>query len=162
VHIAGVDPGKQGAIVIVNELGYIVAKSVMFLDSGGELDPWAYQEFLKQHKVDHVVIEHVHAIFGSGAKATFNFGMSFMFCTLIPKLMKLPYQLVLPTEWQKVMHKGMDKKIKAKQRSLIVAHRLWPNADLRASERCKAPHDGIVDALLISEWGRLQKLKGVG
>ena len=45
-------------------------------------------------------------------------------------------------------------KTDTKATSLLAVQRLFPNIDLRASERCKIPHDGIVDALLMAEYCR--------
>jgi len=158
MKICGIDPGKAGGLVVLGDGGEIIAKSPMFLDTGKELDPTAYQEFLRQHQVEYAFVEQVHAIHGCGARATFAFGGAFMFCIMLPKLMRIPYQLVLPTEWQRVMHKGLDKKLKPKERSLIVFNRQWPGVDLRESSRCKNPHDGMIDALLLAEYGRMKLL----
>lgn len=87
-----------------------------------------------------------------------------------------PHTLVQPKKWQKEIYQGipeirkppvMIKKGKmagqmkkgnldTKAMSLLAAKRLFPTLDLRASERCKKAHDGIVDALLIAEYGARQ------
>jgi hypothetical protein len=35
-----------------------------------------------------------------------------------------------------------------------LARRLWPDESFFATERCKTPHDGLVDAALIAEYAR--------
>jgi hypothetical protein len=47
----------------------------------------------------------------------------------------------------------MQGKRDCKKMSELAAKRLFPNVDLRATERCKISHDGIVDALLIAYYG---------
>lgn len=42
----------------------------------------------------------------------------------------------------------------SKAASALVAQRLWPGVDWRASARCSKPHDGLTDAACIAEWGR--------
>jgi len=154
--ICGVDPGKKGGMVILDGSGSIVAKATMFLVNKTEFDPVAYSAFLKndRYSVDHVLVEKVSAMPGNGNVSMFTFGQAFMFCQLVPKMLQIPITLVTPQMWQKVMHVGIEKTIEPKKRSLIAACRLFPNLDLRASERCSVQHDGLVDALLLAEWGR--------
>jgi hypothetical protein len=59
------------------------------------------------------------------------------------------------------MHEGIPKITKqglasteTKAMSLLAAKRLFPNEDLRATERCAKAHDGKVDALLLAEFCR--------
>ena len=61
---------------------------------------------------------------------------------------QIPYVLVRPQEWQKVMLAGYPK-----GSEYLVASRRWPSHDFRASERCRKPHDGMVDAALIAAYG---------
>ena len=60
-----------------------------------------------------------------------------------------------PTKFTNKQGKECQRKgsLKTKEMSLVSAQRLYPGADLRASTRCKKPHDGIVDALLIATYG---------
>lgn len=154
--ICGIDPGKKGGAVIIDSSGTVVAKSTMFIANKTEFDPVAYSSFLKNdaYTVDHVLVEKVSAMPGNGNVSMFNFGQAFMFCQLVPKMLQIPLTLVTPQGWQKVMHVGIDKTLDPKQRSLIAISRLFPTIDLRASSRCTVQHDGLVDALLLAEWGR--------
>jgi hypothetical protein len=63
------------------------------------------------------------------------------------------YERVTPQAWQRVMIPGA-KSGETKARALEVAGRLWPTTDWRASDRCRTPHDGLIDAALIAEYGR--------
>lgn len=154
--ICGVDPGKKGGAVILDTSGKVMAKSIMFLANKTEFDPLAYAQFLRNehYTVDHVLVEKVSAMPGNGNVSMFTFGQAFMFCHLVPKMLNIPLTLVTPQTWQKVMHMGIEKTLDPKQRSLIAVSRLFPTTDLRASARCSVQHDGLVDALLLAEWGR--------
>jgi len=174
-RVIGIDPGKKGAVVVIAESGS-VEKYVMPC-IGKEFDIHALDRIffhIFHDKTCHAFIEDVHAIFGSAAGATFQFGYV---CGAIRGLVvggEAPYTLVQPKAWQKVIYQGipeirkppvkittgkragqmMKGKLDTKKMSLVAAKRLFPNVDLRKSERCKIPHEGIVDALLICEYGR--------
>jgi len=155
MRILGVDPGKDGGAVILDEAGVVIAKEVMFLNSSEEFDPVAYEAFIQTHgPVNHAFVELVHAIHKTSAKTMFNFGQAFMFAHLLPRLLKIPMTLVPPKQWQKVIHVGVDMKLPAKERSLIIFNRQYPGLDVRRTERCKTQHDGMIDALHICEFGR--------
>ena len=170
----GIDPGKTGAIAAIGNTS--VEKYTTPL-VGKEFDLSAFEVLLLQYKGDpnvHVCIEDVHAVFGSAAGATFSFGFVCGAIQGIVSALRIPFTLVQPKMWQKEMYQGIpeirkpDIKIKKGKRvgqsmkgkrdtkamSLLAAKRLFPNVDLRASERCRIPHDGIVDALLLAEYCR--------
>lgn len=44
--------------------------------------------------------------------------------------------------------------------SIKKAQELFPDVSLLASDRCKRPHDGLADALLIAEYGRRRLVGG--
>jgi hypothetical protein len=72
------------------------------------------------------------------------------------------HEITSPRTWQKefwtVPKMAAGQKFDTKAAALAVVRKLWPTLDLRASERCSVPHDGIVDALLIAEYGRRKNL----
>ena len=121
------------------------------------------------------VIEDVHSIFGSSAKSTFNFGFNKGYLIGLLAANKIPYVLVQPKEWQKVMWSNADmvvtyKQIKIKDKmvskkvvdtkatSINAAKRLFPTIDFRKSERAKKIDDNKVDATLMSEYARRKNL----
>ena len=121
------------------------------------------------------VIEDVHSIFGSSAKSTFNFGFNKGYLIGLLAANKIPYILVQPKEWQKVMWSNADmvvtyKQIKIKDKmvskkvvdtkatSINAAKRLFPTIDFRKSERAKKIDDNKVDACLMSEYARRMNL----
>ena len=121
------------------------------------------------------VIEDVHSIFGSSAKSTFNFGFNKGYLIGLLAANKIPYVLVQPKEWQKVMWTNADmvvsyKQVKVKDKivskkvvdtkatSINAAKRLFPTIDFRKSERAKKIDDNKVDATLMSEYARRMNL----
>lgn len=172
--IIGIDPGKNGAIAISDADG--VVAFIVMPKIGNVFDIHELNQFFRKLKPEafHVVIEDVHAIYGSAAGATFNFGFG---CGLLQGLLvarDFSYTLIQPKKWQKVMYEGVPeirkpsiliKKGKragqtvkggldTKAMSLLAAKRLYPTMSFLATPRCKKPHDGIVDALLIAEYGK--------
>lgn len=155
--VIGIDPGKEGFITVMNVSGithYAMPKVGKELDLHGLADLiFKISEECDPAKTI-VVIEDVHALYGSSAGATFNFGlvcgllrMGFVMCGL-------PIVLVSPKKWQKEMHEGVKVNPNKKVMSILAAQRLFPNHDLRRTEACKKPDDNLVDSLLIAEYGR--------
>ena len=64
---------------------------------------------------------------------------------------------ITPQAWQKVMLPGCAKG-DTKPAALARARQLWPAETWLASPRCSKPHDGMIDAALIAEYGRLKNL----
>lgn len=177
-NIIGIDPGKSGAIVVI-ECSDSIFTHVMPLIGDKELDIGQLRDLLKRFMPGHVYLEDVHAIFGSAAGATFTFGK---ICGAIEATLlccDIPFTKIQPKKWQAEVYQGIPEirkpsiiikagkragqtikgKLDCKAMSEIAAKRLFPGVDLRASSRCKNSHDGIVDALLIAEYGRRKRIK---
>ena len=148
--VAGIDPGKDGAIVVLRD-GAIVQQTLL-----RDCTPPSY---LKCLKLDAVFIEKAQVMdkdpnVRPSARAMFSYGRDYGF--LCGSLIDLPCPLyyIPPQEWTGAVHK-MSPHIqgKPKEASLFVARKIWPGMDWRASERSRKPHDGIVDAALIGFYG---------
>ena len=117
------------------------------------------------------VIEDVKPIFGSSAKATFQFGFNKGYLIGLLAASKIPYTLVPPKEWQKNIWTNADmvvsyktiivknkevrkKEVNTKETSINACKRLFPMVDLRKSSRSKKPDDNKVDSMLLCEYGR--------
>lgn len=160
------DVGKEGAIVVFED-NHIIVKCVI-PKIGDQIDIRRIKDILKDMKKEsaHFVVEDVHSIFGSSAKATFNFGWSLGILEGLLTGMELPYTKVAPKKWQQEMWQGIKpvykhqkgdtkrKTIDTKATSLQAAQRLFPTVDFRRSDRATIPHDGIVDALLMADYCR--------
>ena len=167
-----IDPGSKGFVTIRHEDGhfdFIPLEGCDFYDLATRL------KLLKRLRDTFAIMEEVHAIFGSSAKATFSFGEINGLLKGLLITADIPYQLIQPKQWQKeiwinqdmvvdykkVTVKGIEqtrKEINTKQTSFNAAKRLFPDIDLRKSERCKNWDDNKVDSLLICEYARRKNL----
>ena len=168
----GIDPGSKGFITIRYDDGiykFIPLEGCDFHALSLEL------MMLHETKDTFAIMEEVHAVFGSSAKATFAFGEINGMLKGLLIATGIPYQLIQPKQWQKeiwinqdmvvdykkVTVKGVEqtrKDVNTKQTSYNAARRLFPYIDLRKSERCKNFDDNKVDSLLICEYARRKNL----
>lgn len=158
-YFIGIDPGKTGGVVIVGTNGDIQDKLTMPLVADKEVDFGIIYNFLEPvAQQSMALLEKVGAMPKQGVTSMFNFGQTYGGLKAILQILAnkydTPWALVTPQSWQKSLHEGVDKSMDAKKRSLMAFQRLYPGIDLRASNRCKIPHSGLVDALLIAEYGR--------
>lgn len=156
VNFLGIDPGKEGALVLLSPEGTILGKQLMPLGSDGTLDKTEIMDlFLEWCTWDefHVFLERVIP-FALNAKGALNFGRQLGMLEFIFWKYGYASTFVEAAKWSKEIHQGIDSNLKPKAKSLIAAERLFPGQDLRATEKSKKPHEGIVDALLIAEYGR--------
>ena len=141
----GIDPGKNGGIAIIDD--YFKYRTYVY-------------PFSEETLVDKLnglicddacfcVLEQVHAMPKQGLSSTFNFGRNYGFIQGVLKTYRIPFELVSPQKWKKEFSCTSDKNM-----SIDVCRRLFPNANLKASERCKKDHDGMAEALLMAEYGR--------
>ena len=160
----GVDPGKDGAIVLMDGGGTVMAASTMPVLKGKrpEFDLEAIDDVFAAWKTGiingMVTLEKLQPLPPAmgGSIANFNRGVSCGFEWMCVAH-GLPHLLVSPRIWQKEMLAGTPGD-DTKQRSIMAAQRLFPGVDLKRTSKCKGPHDGICDALLIAEYGRRIKL----
>lgn len=157
--IIGIDPGQHGGIAIVDDTGKIKSLGVMPIRTT-EIDIGELGRAIGFCEIPcHIYCEHSQAIPGArSSSSTFKFGCSFGILLGVMGTLRIPFTLCKPQAWQKVMHQGVDPKLDPKKRSLIAAKRLYPDQTFLATPRCKVAHDGLIDALLIAEYGRRQQI----
>jgi hypothetical protein len=68
------------------------------------------------------------------------------------QILRRPVQRIQVTDWQPVMLGKGRPKGQTKVIALQQARKFWPEEKWLASNRCKVPHDGIVDAALIARY----------
>jgi len=167
----GVDPGKKGGIVAISNQG-IVGKWVIPL-IGDNVDAegiWIILNGLKEKHNPTLILEDVHSLFGMSASTNFSMGHTLGILDGIIAVSKIKLSRVAPKTWQKEIWENNDmeyKPIKPEQKkasvdtkltSMKAAHRLYPNADFRATTRSKNDWDGITDAVCLAEYGRRKNL----
>lgn len=167
----GIDPGKRGFISVLSGTG------VEFFSLSDHSDI-EVSEYLGRYSGQccHAVIEDVHAVYGSSAGATFEFGRVKGFLLGLLVAHRIPYTLVQPKEWQGGIWTSADKVVgrksvvsgdvvsvlrkvtDTKATSYNAALRIFPSVDFRKSGRCRKVDDNKVDALLMAEYARRRNL----
>jgi hypothetical protein len=70
---------------------------------------------------------------------------------------QIRHHRITPQAWQKVMLPGCVKG-DTKPAALAKARQLWPAETWLATSRSLVPHQGLIDAALIAEYGRMKRL----
>ena len=136
----GIDPGAKG--------GY-----AWIWDDTIRAMPWDDEFFVQDMKClvatkERIVaaVEKVGAVHGNGIVSMFNFGKNAGYIEGVLTALGIPYQLVPPAKWKKEFSLiGKDK-----QASIMTCHKLFPDLDLRRTERCKTDSDGKAEATLLA------------
>ena len=144
----GVDPGQKGgyAVISTSETGQAVFAY-----------PWDDTFFVAEMQAlsrmgNGIVaaVEKVGAMPGQGVTSMFNFGKNAGYIEGVLSGLGIPYQLVPPAKWKKEFSLiGKDK-----QASIITCRKLFPELDLKRTERCRTDSDGKAEATLLAEYAR--------
>jgi hypothetical protein len=157
---AGVDPGKSGALALLDADGHVLALFPTPLVQGvrrPDYDLGAIAETLAHWRRDGVFVtveksQPMPPKMPGGTIANFNRGVSTGWTWMLAAL-RIPHHVVPAVTWQRRMHEGTNGS-DPKARSIIAAGRLFPDVSLLRTPRCRRAHDGFADALLIAEYGR--------
>lgn len=138
----GIDPGKSGALAVIwpNE-----SVEVMTF---GEVE---YRDILKDVNSRNAkcCLERVGSMPKQGVNSMFHFGENYGFIQGLLTAYSIPYELVTPNKWKKEFQVTGDK-----NSSIDVCKRLFPNVNLRRTDKCKKDHDGMAEALLMAEYAK--------
>ena len=169
----GIDPGKNGFLCLLVDCGTAAeaAQGTMRFwptptikvgkgtSNKQDYDVAAMRRILTDAAPTLVILEKQQAMCRAdnertqGTASSFSTGFGYgLWLGLIAGL-GFCCQVVHPRTWQAKLLRdvqGTD----TKARSITAAGRLFPTVDLRASDRCRKPHDGKADALLIAHYGR--------
>lgn len=149
----GVDPGKKGAIAVLQ------GDKVIIDDM---MNPEDFIGFCRRSVDAHdfrVAIEQVHPLPGQSCIASFTYGEQFLLAFLICLCYNNSPVMVSPMRWKK--YYGLKKepeetKTEYKRKSVDKARELFP----QATELLKYSKDGRAEALLIANWLREQDAQG--
>ena len=124
----------------------------MLIETEVETFPWDDKAFVEKmrecgcwYREARCCLEKVGAMPGQGVTSTFTFGEGFGFIQGVLMALGISFQLVPPQKWKKEFSLNSDK-----QKSIEVCQKLFPEVDLYRTERCKKPHDGMAEALLLA------------
>jgi len=167
----GIDLGLKGGIVATYK-GEIIFKEVMPLIASTDVDIERLYNILFELKSQaklteaeiHVVFEKFAGFFGYMKSAAVSLARQSGMVEAVVSLFGAPYTKVIPQSWQKVMWKDSkiinkgDGRKDTKKISLLTAKRLFPKESFLATERSSKPHDGLIDAAMLSLYGYRERL----
>ena len=145
----GIDPGQKGgyAVIAKTETGQAVF-AYPWDDSFFAIEMALLMQ-MKEHGIV-AAVEKVGARPGQGTVSMFNFGKSAGYIEGVLAALGIPYQLVPPNKWKKEFSLiGKDK-----QASIVTCRKLFPELDLKRTERCSTDSDGKAEATLLAEYAR--------
>ena len=145
----GIDPGQKGGYTVIakSETGQAVF-AYPWDDSFFAMEMASLMQ-MKEHGIV-AAVEKVGARPGQGTVSMFNFGKSAGYIEGVLSALGIPYQLVPPNKWKKEFSLiGQDK-----QASIVTCRKLFPELDLKRTERCRTDSDGKAEATLLAEYAR--------
>lgn len=155
--VIGIDNGLDGGIVALRR-GLVFYQAAMpTLGSGKRTYDIAQlanmlRALIGADRETMTFIERAQAMPGQGVSSMFSIGFGFGVWQGLLTGLRLPFEIVSPQKWQREMFVGINRD-DTKAASALVAQRLQPTIDWRASPRCRKPHDGMTDAFCIAEYG---------
>lgn len=171
LRIVGIDPGLDGGLALLTPDGLLLEVMPTLgskRSKGGktaargcqrEVDAAKVAELLRAWNPTHAILEKVGARPGQGVRSMFTFGVGVGVVKGVLGTLGIALTEAAPQAWQKAVCKGLalgDPKAAA----LLRARQLFPRHSFVASERSREPHKGLVDAVLLAEYGRILRAEG--
>ena len=147
----GIDPGKKGGFGVIDTQGQIVFKCELPQTPPDMAK--IFTEWAKNHGYCRVFVEKCQAMPGQSVTSMFKYGLHYGEILGVLGTLGIPHEAVRPQKWQSKLI-GSFKKGQSKVEAYKKAKQLWPSEEF-ILPRCRVAHDGIVDAVLIAEYGRL-------
>ena len=174
----GIDIGKQGSFAIMKE-GVITTFPMPMIKT--ELDYSGLCNLLTDAistdafgstVIAHVIFEKLGVIFGSSKQTAFSMGNQAGAVEMACICQNIPYTKVNAKDWQKAMFQGVEEILRApkpgsktgkgsrdtKAMALVAVKRIFPKQKLTFGEKATKPHDGLIDAVLMTEYARRNNL----
>lgn len=160
----GIDPGLDGALAIIRDghLQEIYDTPTLKPGKRRQLDLGAMVELLEPLREMggvRVALERVHSFPGQGVASMFSLGYGLGAWEMALAAMRLPYVLVLPQEWRRLLLAGYPPPETKKERKVqAVQHaiKIFP----AMAKIFRGPKGGMVDgradAALLAEYARLK------
>jgi len=150
----GIDPGLDGAVAFIcGQAVKVVRTPTVKMGKRRQCDLASMVSIMRDHTEPYcqdapfAVLESVHSMPKQGVASSFSFGRGFGMWEAILAALGVPYELVSPQAWKKVMLRDTDH---SKGAAKLVASRLWPALGKLT--------DGEAEASLMAEYGR--RLRG--
>lgn len=153
MKVCGVDLGKDGGIVILDE-GVVIFHEVMPVynatKSTREFDVGMIGEIFDTFKPDYTYIEKALQM-SKGMKAIASIHECSGIFKGILGAYNLSYDIISPQRWQKNIFSGLNYK-DTKQASIMFARRMAPEINWKKSDRSTNYHHGKTDAFCIATY----------
>jgi len=146
MNMIAFDPGQKGGIA-THHNGTTTAYPMPLAGKG--LDLPAIAGIIRSTSPDLAVIEKVGSMPGQGVASTFTFGTGYGQLQGILAGLGIPFELVTPQAWKKLVLAGTAKD---KAAAIAYCRRVFPDVSL-VMPRCRSAHDGIADALCLMQFG---------
>ena len=156
MRIIGIDPGKSGAIAVLDEGKYLASYFCPTIEVGdkNEYDERSMAGLIKMSAEGcdelRIVLERVHAMPLDSTSGAFSFGTGYGIWKGIIAALEIPFQEVSPQRWMKQMLQDVprNKAGKDKQRSVVAARRIFPTMPLTRKK-----DEALAEAALIAAFG---------
>jgi crossover junction endodeoxyribonuclease RuvC len=157
----GIDNGLSGALVAVSDRGQVEWWDTPVIDPGKGKGKRSYavaeMKRLLEMNLYHdekatVFLEKAQPMPKQGVSSMFTIGLGYGLWQGICAGLGLPYELVHPRTWQKVMLRDVPGK-DTKARSMIKCQQLFPDIPLMKPRGRVLSMDGRADAALIAAYG---------
>lgn len=151
--ILGIDPGKSGACVFINEDSHSIFRTFLNKEIIEEGPDDLVDTLIDEMSDLKIFIEKVHAMPGQGVTSMFNFGYADGFLKGIVKSVCSEYTLVTPQKWKK--HFGLLKTTKDDARQFVLNHFMQKMLPVPDDLLKVGKGQAIADAYLIGLYGQL-------
>lgn len=162
--ILAIDPGKSGGFALVERMNANILGLWPMPLTGGKVCAVGIANIYHDIRtripfgeVPAVFIEKVQAMKHDGKVGMCSYFKGAGFLQMCA-LWGWPITEVPPGTWCKVMHAGCPADLKPKEKSRMVLRSLYPGLYVAGSpiwpKRAQKPHEGLMDALMISEYAR--------
>lgn len=168
--ILGIDPGLQGGLAL-RAPDWACIDPLVSKDGALDLAELSAWLAMRRNEIEIALIEEPLQAFGVKKRMqdlTKQWAIFGQICGVVAAN-RISYRTVEGRVWSKEFPHGvtLDSKTQQheryraiKQSRKVIAQKLFPRVDLRASERCTTAHEGMTDALLIAEYGHRLRRRG--
>ncbi len=161
-YYLGIDNGISGGLAMVSQVGvlkHLCTMPIQRTKKGNEVNvrlvkQWMIDSLCDHDSVDIIIEEPAGSRF---PKMASSMAGSFHAIRATIEVIGYRYERITPQAWQKFML-GKIPQGQTKIAALTKARSLWPTETWLENLKCKKPHDGLVDAALIAEFGRRNNL----
>jgi len=160
VAVIGVDPGHEGFLVLLGaDRALLAAVPMPTAPSGGRgkrVMPGVVAlivcEFSEVAEIRGALLEKQAPRPLDSRGAAYKTGEGYGTLRGVLAALGVPYREETPQKWKRAAGLAKGKTAAAcKALSIAAAGERFPGVDLRKSERCRTPHDGKAEALLLAE-----------